>query len=105
MKERTRGESPVALIQQFTVAEGTTVPFSVAGDREVRITVYDQDGAGTAFGEIQLESQPQGQGFFVQAWTPVGRVEQRIITLNHGVGARYVYTALSGNQLLMVWED
>jgi hypothetical protein len=95
----------VALIQQFTVPEGQSVPFSVAGGRQVRITVWDSDGTGTAFGEINKESAPQGQGFYVQAWSPVGRVAQIILELNHGQGERYTFTALSGNQLLMVWED
>ena len=95
----------MALIQQFTVLEGTSVPFSVAGGRQVRITAYDSGGTGTAFGEINRESAPQGQGFFIQAWSPVAKVEQLIITLNHGHGERYTFTALSGDQLFMVWED
>ena len=89
----------MALIQQFTVLEGTSVPFSVAGDREVRLTVFDSTGGGTAYGEINRESAPTGQGFYVSAWTPVGRVAQIIITLNHGQGERYTYTALSGDHI------
>jgi hypothetical protein len=104
MKEPTRGESPVALITQFTVNEGTSVPFSVAGGREVRLCAFDVDGTGKCLAEINRESAPQGQGFYYTAFSP-GVVDQVIITLNHGVGERYVFTALSGNQLFMVWED
>ena len=91
-------------IQQFTVAEGTSIPFSVAGDREVRITSFDMAG-GKAFGEIRMESQPQGQGFYLYANPIPSTTSQVIITLNHGMGSRYVFTALSGDQLFMVWED
>ncbi len=91
-------------IIQFTVAEGTEVPFSVAGDREVRITVWDMAGA-KAFGSIRMESAPQDQSFYVLA-NQVGITDtQTIITLNRGEGKRYVYRAISGDQLLMVWED
>ena len=91
-------------IQQFTVAEGTTIPFSVAGDREVRITSFDSAGA-QAFGEINMESAPLNSGFYLQAWDPNRDLPQTIITLNHGMGARYTFTAIAGDQLFMVWED
>ncbi len=94
----------MALIQQFNVPEGQSVPFSVAGGREVRITCFDVDGTGKCLAEINRESAPQGQGFYTTAFLP-GQVDQVIITLNHGVGERYIFRSLSGNQLLMVWED